>query len=268
MDPLGVSEAVTVEALVGGERRIASGTKTDTPLRDVPQAISVVSRDLIADKAMSTMADVVELCARRRHGAGEGHRDAPIFRGNTSTADFYVDGLRDDTQYFRDLYNVERVEVLKGPNGDDLRPRRRRRRHQSRDEAGQWDLAPRSVASGRIVWTNAGSRPTSATRLTADVSARVTGMYKNSGSYRADAGLERVGINPSFEAILGPQTRLRAGYEFFHDDRTVDRGLPSLDGRPIDADPSLFIGNVDANNSDITVHAALVPSRTSRSRTG
>ena len=47
---------------------------------------------------------------------GEGNRDTPIFRGNSSTSDFYVDGIRDDVQYFRDLYNVERVEALKGPN--------------------------------------------------------------------------------------------------------------------------------------------------------
>ena len=39
-----------------------------------------------------------------------------MLRGNSSTADFFVDGVRDDVQYFRDLYNLERVEVLKGPN--------------------------------------------------------------------------------------------------------------------------------------------------------
>ena len=254
MDPLGVTEAVTVEALVGGERRIASGTKTDTPLRDVPQAISVVSRDLIADKAMSTMADVLNYVPGVGMAQGEGHRDAPIFRGNTSTSDFYVDGLRDDTQYLRDLYNVDRVEVLKGPNGMIFgrggvggvinrvtRQANGTSPHEVSIQGGSFDQ--------RRITTDLGHA------FSADVSARVTGMYENSGSYRADAGLERVGINPSFEAILGPQTRLRAGYEFFHDDRTVDRGLPSLDGRPIDADPSLFIGNVDANNSDITVHA-------------
>ena len=39
-----------------------------------------------------------------------------MLRGNTSTADFFIDGVRDDVQYFRDFYNVDRVEVLKGPN--------------------------------------------------------------------------------------------------------------------------------------------------------
>ena len=49
--------------------------------------------------------------------AGEGHRDQIVLRGqNSSTADFFVDGLRDDVQYYRGLYNLDRVEVLKGPN--------------------------------------------------------------------------------------------------------------------------------------------------------
>jgi catecholate siderophore receptor len=99
MDPLGITEAVTVQAPVGGERRMATGTRTETPLRDVPQAISVVSRDLIGDQTMRTMADVVNYVPGVGMAQGEGHRDAPIFRGNTSTSDFYVDGLRDDTQY-------------------------------------------------------------------------------------------------------------------------------------------------------------------------
>ena len=47
---------------------------------------------------------------------GENNRDQVIIRGNSSSADFFVDGVRDDVQYYRDLYNLERVETLKGPN--------------------------------------------------------------------------------------------------------------------------------------------------------
>ncbi|HUE85261.1 MAG TPA: TonB-dependent siderophore receptor [Vicinamibacterales bacterium] len=254
MDPVGITEAVTVQAPAGGERRIASGTRTETPLRDVPQAISVVSRDLIADQAMRTMADVVNYVPGVGMAQGEGHRDAPIFRGNTSTSDFYVDGLRDDTQYLRDLYNVERVEVLKGPNGM-IFGRGGVGGVINRVTRQANGTSPREVSiqggsfEQRRLTTDLGHA------FTADLSARLTGMYENSGSYRAGAGLERVGINPSFEAILGPNTRLRANYEFFHDERTVDRGLPSFQGRPLDADASLFVGNVNANNSAVTVHA-------------
>ena len=47
---------------------------------------------------------------------GENNRDQVIIRGNSSSADFFVNGVRDDVQYYRDLYNLDRVEALKGPN--------------------------------------------------------------------------------------------------------------------------------------------------------
>ena len=59
---------------------------------------------------------VARLRAGASYGGGEGNRDQVVLRGNSSTADFFVDGLRDDVQYFRDLYNVDRVKILKGPN--------------------------------------------------------------------------------------------------------------------------------------------------------
>src|SRR5262245_7448919 len=93
-----------------------TATKTLTPLRDVPQSVTVITQQLIADQRMTSMADVVRFVPGVVMGQGEGNRDTPIFRGNSTTADFFVDGVRDDVQYFRDLYNVERVEALKGPN--------------------------------------------------------------------------------------------------------------------------------------------------------
>src|SRR5262245_29220236 len=75
--------------------RITTATKTDTPLRDTPQSVSVVSRQLIADQSMQTMADVVRYIPSITMAQGEGHRDAPTIRGNSSTADFFVDGVRD-----------------------------------------------------------------------------------------------------------------------------------------------------------------------------
>jgi catecholate siderophore receptor len=46
----------------------------------------------------------------------ENNRDQLIVRGNNTSADFFVNGVRDDVQYFRDIYNIELVEALKGPN--------------------------------------------------------------------------------------------------------------------------------------------------------
>src|SRR5688572_24764415 len=117
LKPESVTESVTVRAPVVTAIRTTTATRTPTPLRDVPQSVSVITGDVIADQTMRSLADVVRYVPGLGMAQGEGHRDAAIFRGNTSTADFLVDGVRDDTQYLRDLYNVDRVEVLKGPNG-------------------------------------------------------------------------------------------------------------------------------------------------------
>ena len=95
----------------------STATKTPTPLIDIPQSLTLISSGMIRDQAMQNMGDVVRYVPGVQMAQGEGHRDAPIFRGNSSTADFFIDGMRDDTQYYRDLYNVEQVEVLKGPSG-------------------------------------------------------------------------------------------------------------------------------------------------------
>jgi catecholate siderophore receptor len=113
LQPAPLFEDVVVHA---GADRIRTATKTDTPLRDVPQAVSVVSKKAMADLNMTSMADVVRYIPGVGYAQGEGNRDTPVFRGNSSTSDFYVDGVRDDVQYYRDVYNVERVEALKGPN--------------------------------------------------------------------------------------------------------------------------------------------------------
>src|SRR3954452_22419514 len=94
----------------------SSATRTPTDLKDVPQAVSIVTEEQIDDQALRSVGDVLRYVPGAVISQGEGHRDQIILRGNSSTADFFVDGLRDDVQYYRGLYNLERVEVLKGPN--------------------------------------------------------------------------------------------------------------------------------------------------------
>src|SRR5688500_18951543 len=95
----------------------AAATKTDTLLRDTPQSISVVTREVMNDQNVQNIADVVRYVPGITMAQGEGNRETPVLRGSSSTGDFFLDGMRDDVQYYRDLYNIERVEILKGPNG-------------------------------------------------------------------------------------------------------------------------------------------------------
>ena len=61
---------------------------------------------------------------------------------------------------------------------------------------------------------------------------RLLGMYEESDSYRDGVNLKRYGINPTFAYRIGDSTVIRASYEYFRDERTADRGIPSFNGRP------------------------------------
>ena len=90
--------------------------RSPTPIIDVPQSLSILSSEQIALQGLTSVSDIINYTPGVNTSQGEGHRDAVVFRGVRSTADFYVDGARDDVQYFRPLYNLEQVEILRGPN--------------------------------------------------------------------------------------------------------------------------------------------------------
>ncbi|HSK08538.1 MAG TPA: TonB-dependent siderophore receptor [Vicinamibacterales bacterium] len=249
-----ISEEITVRAEAPETLPTTTATKTETPLRDVPQAITIVSRRQVAEQGMQGLADLVRLVPGVTMAQGEGNRDAAVFRGHSSTADFFQDGIRDDVQYFRDLYNVERVEVLKGPNGMIFGRGgaggvlNRVSRQAGWDEAREATLQLGSFDNRRAtIDVGEALGPRWATRM--------TGMYERSDSYRQGVGLERYALNPTMAIVLGDKTTLRAGYEYFHDERTPDRGEPSYGGRPLPTDPSLFFGSAGLSESRAKVHA-------------
>jgi len=90
--------------------------KTPTPIIDVPQSLSIVDAEQILEQGFDSISDIVLYTPGLNQSQGEGHRDAVVLRGVRSTADFFIDGVRDDVQYYRSLYNLEQVEVLRGPN--------------------------------------------------------------------------------------------------------------------------------------------------------
>ena len=245
--------ADAVRAAGYAPRRSTSATKLDVALRDVPQAVTVVNRQLIADQSMQSMADVVRYIPGVTMGQGEGHRDAPTIRGNSSTSDFFVDGVRDDVQYLRDLYNVERVEALKGSNallfgrggGGGVLNR------VTKD--AQW-LPTRSLTleggshEHRRATLDVGSG------LSADLAARLNGVVEDSRSFRDATGFERVGVHPTATLLAGA-TVVRLGYEYFADRRTVNRGIPSFAGRPLETDITTFFGDPGESRARASVQA-------------
>ena len=233
-------------------RGLRSATRTEALLRDVPQSVTIVSHALVADHAMQSMADVVRFLPGVVMGAGEGHRDAPTMRGISSTADLYVDGVRDDAQYLRDLYNVERIEALKGPNamtfgrggGGGVINR------VSKDAS--WHPAQSMTFEGGAFAHRRGTLDVGAARGRAAL--RLNGVRESSGSFRQFISLDRQGINPTLSLLAG-QTMIRLGYEEFTDHRTLDRGQPSFAGAPASTDPGTIFGDPSVNRSRVVVRA-------------
>jgi catecholate siderophore receptor len=81
----------------------ASGLKTPTPLIDVPQTVTVLTREQLDDQGVTQLGEALRYVPGVILGQGEGNRDQIVLRGQNTTADFYLNGLRDDTQYYRSL---------------------------------------------------------------------------------------------------------------------------------------------------------------------
>ncbi len=237
-----VTEAPTYQTLATD-----SATRTPTLILNVPQSISMVDRSLIQDKMMLSIADVVQYVPGITAIQGENNRDQLVIRGNSSSADFFVNGVRDDVQYYRDLYNTERVEALKGPNamifgrggGGGVINRVTK-------EAGFTDLHEISLQGGAF-----GDRrfATDLDHTFKDKAAvRLNAMYENSDSFRDFVGLERYGFTPTVTFSPNQTTRVALSYEYFHDGRTADRGIPSYRGLPADLTISTFFGNPSDSN--------------------
>lgn len=250
---------VTAEHISDGYAagRSRTATKTDTPLLDVPQSVSVVTRDLIQDQSMQSLMDVARYVPGAGMAQGEGNRDAIILRGNSSTSDFFLDGVRDDVEYFRDLYNIDRVEILKGPNamifgrggagGVVNRVSRQANWEPIREvtlQGGSWDNRRATFDFGGAV--------------SEGFAARVMGVYEDSESYRDGVELERKGINPTFALAIGDSTVLRFSYEYYDYDRVADRGIPSFEGTPFRTDEATFFGDPGQSPTSATVNQGSV----------
>lgn len=258
----------------GYRRRSSSAaSRNDTALRDTPQAVSVVSGELIRDQDMRSMADALRYMPGVGTAAGEGNRDMAVMRGNSSTSDFYLDGMRDDVQYYRDFYNIERVEAIKGPNamvfgrggGGGVINRATKQPQWTSD-----GVATASLGS----WRKRRAALDVQQVFGSQVAVRVNAMAENSDAFRQGVNVRRSAINPVAAWRLSPRTMVVASYEHFRDDRVTDRGVPSYQGRPFATDPSTFFGIAGSSPSwayidalGVTVEHALGGGAKLRNRT-
>ena len=201
-------------------------TKTNTPIVNIPQSLSVVTREFIQDNAFQGVTDVTRYIPGVAVHQGEGNRDELVIRGVDSSANFFVNGFRDDVQIFRDLYNAQSLEVLRGPTaltfGRGAGGGVLNRTLKEADGAYIYNAAVQTGSFGdRRVTVDAGQA------VSENFAARLNMMYEKSDTFRDYGNLQRYGINPTFTFWVDDDTKVKLSYEYFHDNRTADRGNPS-----------------------------------------
>lgn len=212
---------------------LVNALKSPTPIIDVPQSLSIVTDEQIERRGFTSIAQIADYTPGVTMSQGEGHRDAIIIRGIRSTADFFIDGVRDDVQYYRALYNLEQVEILRGPNALLF------------GRGGTGGIVNRVTKKGVFGETFGSAQVALDTfgefGLYADFNLpvnenaafRLNAMVEGLDNHRDFYDGERIGINPTLRARLGPDTVIDLAYEYIDHERFIDRGIPTgADGRP------------------------------------
>ncbi len=214
----------------------STATKTNTPIMDIPQSITIVTQQQIRDRDSLTLQEAVSYVPGVTVAGGEGNSDQVVIRGQSTTADFYKDGVRDDAEYIRDLYNIQSVEVLKGPSaltfgrGGAGGIINRVTKKADGESIQELDLSSGSFGRKRVTIDYGGA-------VSGQFAARLNGMYEQSYGYRNFFGLERNGVSPTFTWKPDDSTDVWLTYEHYRDRRTADRGINSLG-------PSSYIPNL------------------------
>ena len=222
-------------------KETSTATRTATPVRYVPQAIDSVKTENLRSYGTNDLGQALSGIPNVSSGA-DTRFDSVRIRGFDASNDFYLDGIRDDSQYVRDLHNIERIEVLKGPaavlygrggqggivNRVSKLPSAG---HKSSIEAqgGSNDL--------RSLYADLSTDPTD------NISLRLNMGNQDNNSFRDDVSGSRQLFAPSMSWQLTPDLNWLVQYEYSRYNRTPDRGVPGVNGRPADVSRSTTYGD-------------------------
>mgnify|MGYP006247376857 FL=1 len=221
--------------------------KTPTPIVNVPQSLSIITDDEMLKKSMRSVGDIIRYTPGVNTSQGEGHRDAVVFRGVRSTADFFQDGARDDVQYYRSLYNIEQVEILRGPNA---------LLFGRGGTGGALNRVTKKAMIGSDARTvNVGMDSFGAFDLAADVNMDLSDTMALRLNVHSDTlenhrdyyDGDRLGFNPTLRMQLSADTTLDLSYEHIDHERFIDRGIPTANNEPVKAFAGIVFGDKDNN---------------------
>lgn len=225
-----------------------SALKTPVAVLNVPQTVSIITDEDIRKQGFRQIGDIIRYTPGVNTSQGEGHRDSVVFRGIRSTADFFQDGVRDDVQYYRSLYNVEQVEILRGPNvllfgrgGTGGALNRVSKKAVLGDTFGAVEFGMDDFGANDIALDyNTSSDDDLAFRLMIHSDA----LENHRDFYDGD----RLGINPTIKIKVSDRTSLDLSYEFADHERYIDRGIPTENGKPVERFSKITFGDSMGNN--------------------
>jgi len=234
---------------------LSSGLKSSGLVKDIPKSISVVTEDQIKAQGLKSVGDIIDYTPGVNNSQGEGHRDAAVIRGVRTTQDFYRDGIRDDVQYYRPLYNIEQVEIIRGPDA------------LLSGFGGGYGLINRVSKKGKIgedFTIVSGSIDTFGEhnvqldknmQLNEKTALRVNIFGENLENHRDFYYGDGFGLNPTLKYDLGDGSTLDLSYEYLDQERFIDRGIPTgADNKPVKSLKNIVFGDPTENFSTHEAH--------------
>jgi iron complex outermembrane receptor protein len=222
-------------------KETSTATRTATPVRYVPQAIDSVKTSNVMDYGTNDLGTALSGMPNVSSGA-DTRFDSLRIRGFDASNDFYLDGIRDDSQYVRDLHNIERIEVLKGPAAV---------LYGRGSQGGIVNRVSKLPESGRRSTIEAQGGSEDLRSLYADLSTDPSeniSLRLNMGNMDENSFCDGVSGNrqlfaPSMSWQLTPDLNWLVQYEYSRYNRTPDRGIPGVNGRPADVGRDTTYGN-------------------------
>lgn len=213
-------------------KETSTATRTATPVRYVPQAIDSIKTSNVSDYGTNDLGTALSGIPNVSSGA-DTRFDSLRIRGFDASNDFYLDGIRDDSQYVRDLHNIERIEVLKGPAAV---------LYGRGSQGGIVNRVSKLPEFGRRSTIEAQGGSDDLRSLYADlstdpsenISLRLNMGNMDQNSFREGVSGNRQLFAPSMSWQLTPDLNWLVQYEYSRYNRTPDRGIPGVNGRPAD----------------------------------
>ncbi len=230
--PRAEDETLTVVGKRSQHEEVATATRTATPAKLVPQSIETVKASELTAFGQPTLSEALTGIPGV-NASGDTRFGGVTIRGFSASNDFYLDGLRDDMQYTRDLGNIERVEVLKGPAAV---------LYGRGSTGGIVNRVSKVPQKGQASSVSAQVGSFDSRRFAADlngeagerVQVRLNLAQEDKESFRDDVTSKRTLLAPSVNWEITDTLNWLVQYERNEHDRTPDRGIPGVDGRPAD----------------------------------